>query len=268
MKLIILILLLPALAFGQECSFKWDNDVVKPGGLDHNYTNGNTLKCGKWSVTAEMYTPEDKSSEIVDTGSRPWDGLFYLQYEHKINIKHGEAVILQPRIGMLGRASGMQALQTEVHDHWGWGDHPTWAGQNASELALSLVASKRNREYLQSIVGDSMVENEYGVEVGNVKDRVFLCQTLQKHFYKYLYPYTGICGEAIAFNSHLDGRMFHDNTYTVNKNWFVAEAKLGLKLYFPEWGFGIDYAYKYRTEEYDKQVGRHTYGSLEFIFEF
>jgi len=265
MKLLLSVILLPSLAFG-DCSFKWENDYVKPGGLDHNYTNGVTLRCGKWSVVNEMYTPTEKNSELVDTGDRPWDGITYMQHENKWDIRSGEAVVLKTRIGVVGKASGTQALQQTVHDDWGWGEHPTWAGQNPTEPTLSLVLSKRNREYLQSIIGDSMIENEYGVEVGNVKDRLFLCQTLQKHFYKYIYPYAGLCGEAVLYNTHLDGRLFSENSYTVNKNWFVAEARAGIRLYFPGLGFSVDYAYKYRTEEFDRQIGRHTFGALEFTW--
>lgn len=244
------------------------NDWVIPGGQDRLLTNAFSIKKGDWSVANLMYTPTDKRSLELPDNDRPWDGYSYLEHEHIESIGFGHEYILRSRIGLVGRASGAEALQKFIHNDLGAGADPSWAGQNKSEITSDFIYSKRTREYIQSVVGNSRLTNEFGARVGTVNVSVFLDQELRKHFFKYFYPYAGIRGEAVAYNTHLDGRLFSDNNYTVDKEWFVASARAGIELYFPGSDFFIDYHYQYITQEFKGQLGRHAFGSLSFGCKF
>lgn len=270
LEIFLILGLLTAVIFGapdakaEPFSITWENDYPVPRGLDHNYTNGFKFKYGDWALSNEMYSPLNKKNPEPPYGDRPWAGYTYLEHEDIDSVNFAEEIILKSRFGFVGEASGTEALQKFVHDDLGAGAHPTWAGQNPSEATLDFVYSKRTRDYVKSLVGDSQVKQEYGVEFGNVKDLIFLDQELRKHFFSYFYPFVGLRGEAILYNTHLDGRLLQDNDYTIDKNWFVAKARFGFEFYFPESDYFFDYHYEYSTEEFTGQVGRHSYGSLTF----
>lgn len=249
--------------------FTIQNDVVVPGNSDRFLTNAFEYKYGAWAIGNLMYTPYGVSNPEIPYGDRPWDGYTYLEYEAVKPIAFGENLSLKSRLGVVGEASGTEDLQQFVHDDLGLGAHPTWAGQNPSEPTVDFVLTKRNVSYLQSIVGDSQLRENYGIRFGTVNDSAFIDQELRKHFDKYFYPYVGLRGEAVLYNTHLDGRLFQDNNYTIDKEWFVATARAGFELYFPSWkDFFIDYHYEYITQEFVGQVGRHSYGSLSFGTKF
>lgn len=213
-----------------------------------------------------MYSPTHKRNPLPPYGDRPWDGYTYLEHVDTEKVAFGEELVLVKRVGALGHASHTDDLQRFVHDDLGLGAHPTWAGQNPSQLALDVIYFHRDREYLQSVIGDSRMTTEYGVRAGNVVDEIFLDQELTKHFFKHLYLYGGVRAAAVAFNTHLDGRMFMRDNYTIDKNWFVAEGRLGADFRYDSWFVG--YEWKYLTEEFVGQDGRHLYGNIHFGLEF
>lgn len=252
-------------ARAEPWEFTLKNDFFVPGGLDRYLTNAFTYKYGKYTLGNDMYSPKNKKSDVVDTGDRPWGGYSYIEREDVEPLAFGQEFIFRSRLGFVGHQSGSEELQQFIHDDLGMGQHPTWAGQNPSESTLDFLLSKRTREYVQSVLGDTQLTEEFGARLGTVNDSVFLDQEIRKHFFKYLYFYAGLRGDAVLYNTHLDGRLFQDNEYTVNKNWFVATGRAGVELYFPRWHhFFLNYGYDYVTEEFTKQSGRHSYGTITF----
>jgi len=268
MKYIIwlLAILLSSTVQAEPFKLNFGNDWFAPGGLDRNLTNQFDIHYGNWGIGNEMYTPTHKRNPLPPYGDRPWDGYSYLEHVDTTKVAFGEENVLVKRIGALGHASHTDDLQRYVHDNLGLGAHPTWAGQNPSEVAVDMIYFRRNREYLQSVVGDSRMTTEYGARFGNVVDEVFLDQELTKHFFKHLYVFGGVRAAAVAFNTHLDGRLFQDNIYTIDKNWFVAEGRLGADMRYDGWFVG--YTWTYLTEEFKGQDGRHLYGQIHFGFDF
>jgi lipid A 3-O-deacylase len=239
------------------------NDVMRPENKDRFLTNSASIKVGAWRIGNDMYSPRDKRSEEIDTGDRPWDGYSYIEHEGIESLAFGQEFRLRTRLGMVGKNSGSEAMQKFVHNDLGMGVPPTWAGQNPSEATIDVIASKRTREYIQSLFGDSALTQEYGGRAGNVNISLFLDQELRKHFFKSLYFYAGLRGDIVAYNTHLNGRMFHDNSYTVDPQWFVASGRAGIEYYSPSWNhYFISYGYVYLTEEFKGQEGRHSYGVL------
>lgn len=252
-------------AKAEPWEFNIKNDYVIPGGLDRFLTNAFRIKSGKYSFANEMYTPTDKKNPLPPNGDRPWDGYSYFEYEDKDRVAFGEEFISRYRIGAIGKASGTEALQKFIHDDLGAGAHPTWAAQNLSELAAEVVLSKRTREYVKTLIGDTQIANEYGARLGNVNVSSFLDQEIRRHLGRYFYFYSGLRGETVLYNTHLDGRLFHDDYYTVDRIWFVASARSGIEMYFPRLNhWFVSYGYEYKTEEFEGQNGRHSFGSLTF----
>lgn len=269
--IVFLLIMLSVLAFittvrAEPFRLNFENDWFSPGGQDRWLTNAFDIHYGEWGIGNEMYTPLDKKSPEIPYGDRPWDGYSYLEHESIEKVAFGEENVFIKRIGALGHASGTDRLQQWVHDDLGLGAHPTWAGQNPSQVAVDMIYFRRNREYLQSVIGDSRMTTLYGARVGNVVDEVFLDQELTKHFFKHMYVFGGVRASTVAFNTHLDGRLFDDNTYTIDKNWFVAEGRLGLDFRYDNWFVG--YTWTYLTEEFKGQDGRHLMGNVHFGFNF
>ena len=250
--------------------FRYGNDLLIPGGRDRYLTSEARFLFGKYSVGNELYTPTDKENPEIPYGDRPWSAWTFVEREDVDRVGFGEENVLRSRIGGLGDYSFGKEIQQFVHDSLtDLGrpqTHPTWAGQNPAQIGAEVIVSRRTREYLQSAIGDSRLTNEYGIRFGNVVDELFLDQELRKHFWKYLDIFAGITGKVVAFNTHLDGRMFESNVYTVDKQWFVAAGRLGFELKKNDYAFG--YQYQYMTEEFEGQEARHLYGTFTFGWKF
>lgn len=258
------VMLLSLNCYSDPWEFNIKNDFVIPGGLDRYLSNEFYYKQNSWKVSNSMWTPTKKSNDQIPFGDRPWDGYTYIEKEFSTRYGFGEYLKTQVRFGLVGEWSGSEALQKFIHDDLNAGDHPTWEGQNPSEPTIDILLFRETKEYMQSIVGNSQVRNQYGIQFGTVKDTFFIDQELRKHFFKYLYPYVGLRGEAVLYNTHLDGRLFQKNKHTEDKEWFVSTARFGFELYHPGSDWFMDYRYEYITQEFVGQPYRHAYGSLSF----
>lgn len=250
--------------------FQYGNDFLIPGGLDRNLTSVVGIEYGEWGIGNEMYTPTDKEIQVNPVGDRPFDGYSFIQNTYKTKVGFGQERNFVTRVGAVGHASYTDKLQRSVHgfleDLGKDQTYPSYKGQNASEFALDVDYSQTNREYLQSFFGDTRMTSKYGFRAGNVEIYPYLDQELRKHFLKHLDIFAGLNGKIVFFNTHLDGRMFHDDYYTVDKQWFVASARVGFELRFDDTYFG--YHYQYLTEEFEGQQGRHLYGTFTIGTDF
>jgi len=274
LRLITLILLMCSAVAAEPFKFSFGNDFLIPGGQDRFLTNILEIEAGAYGFGNEMYTPTCKKCEGVPKGDRPWDGYTYFQRKDKEKIAFGQERELTTRLGWVGHASYSDRIQTFVHDDLGVGQHPTWDGQNPSQATLDMIYLHRSREYMQSFFGNTRLTQEYGARFGNVQDYVFLDQELRKHFSKHFYVFGGLNGRAVLFNTHLDGRLIDEHiikgydtdTYTVEKQWFVASGRLGVEVRFDDnW---CSFSYKYLTEEFKGQEGRHLYNEISCGFDF
>lgn len=264
MKYLALILLVISTAQAEDWYFDIKNDFLDKKGKDRFMTNSFEIGYGDFRFYNVMFTPTDKRNEDFPEGDRPWDGETYLEYEIKKEVGHGEYNILRPRIGAVGKASGSQALQQFIHDDLGAGAHPTYAGQNPSELLIGAVLARQTKDYLQSSWGNTSLIGEYGIELITSRVSVYIDQEYRKHFFKYLYPYFGIKGEGVAYDTHLDGRIMHSNYYTVKREPFVATFRAGAEVYFPSSGWFVDFHYEKKTDSFKSQDDYHDYFGLRF----
>lgn len=263
-----LLLLLPYSVLAQALTFK--NDFFAPGGSDRWLTNDVRISYHDWAIGSEMYTPTDKRSAAIPEGDRPWDGYTYA--ERRFDISHWdtkplalERRFLTLRVGAIGEASKAKRLQKWMHNDLGFGSDPQgWDTANPSELAVDGEYEHEIRGRLTSWVGIIDSVQSYGVRAGNVRVSTWLDQEIQRGFDYDDWTFrtiAGIRGEGVAYNTFLDGRMFHDDVYTVERQPFVATARAGIEVHRKSWF--LRYIYSYMTEEFEGQDGRHLFGTIE-----
>lgn len=244
-----------------DSGLEFANDVLNPHHHDRWYTNGVRVFHGDFALGMSMYTPRDKRNAGIPYGDRPWDGYLYGEYNYKLN----NSKDIKFRLGALGAASFQKNLQRYFHNDLGLGIDPKgWDTQNPSELAVESLYDHRYSTLFDSWVGWVRAETSYGGRVGNVVDSIFLQSDVRRGFVSHnfqLYGLAGTRGEAVAFNTHLDGRMFHGDTYSVNSIPFVASVWLGVGAELYRWN--VEYQYVYLTQEAEFQgQDRHLYGTI------
>lgn len=244
-----------------DTGLDFSNDVLYSGHHDRWYSNGVRIFHGPYAIGAEMYTPRDKRNPGIPVDDRPWDG--YLYGEYTLQFEDERTVAL--RAGALGAASYQKELQKFVHNDLGLGIDPKgWDTQNASELALEVLYEHRFTHLFDSYLGWVRAETTYGARLGNVVDAIFLENDIRKGWFdeeKQFYLLAGIRGDLKAFDTHLQGRMFHDNTYTVDMIPFVASTWVGVGVEFHKWN--IEIRYTYQTDETELQnYERHIFGTV------
>lgn len=250
-------------------TFEFNNDWFAPGGKDRWLTNQMKLTVPwgdtwRFAVGNDMYTPTDKDSLEIPVGDRPWDGYTYAEAESRHRIGRRRVLrqehIFTYRLGILGANSGTPELQKWFHNDLGFGSDPTWVGMNSSEVAGEFIYTRKNHEQISAIIGESFLTQSYGVRVGNVVDEVFLDHQFTKRLWQKVSGYAGLNGRLVFFNSHLDGRMFRKDVYTVESEEFVATARVGLIV--KVFNMHLGYEYQYQTEEFEGQEDRHLFGRV------
>lgn len=240
-------------------SLEFSNDVFVPDGKDRFLTNQVRLSAGAFSIGNDMYTPTDKTVDLPD-GDRPWDGYTYLEYQTKEELAEDEYRKISYRIGAVGDWSGTDKLQKWIHNDLGLGTDPSWDSMNEGEPTVDLIYEHKLQSPVHPLFGEGWVTDTYGARVGTVIDEIFLKTQVTKGLWKTLFMYVGMSGRAVLYNTHLDGRLFQDDVYTVDKEWFVASGWSGIAVKFGDIYLG--YKYLYQTREFETQSGRHSYGSL------
>lgn len=237
------------------------NDFFVPGQFDRWLSNEFRIYQGDFAIGGEMYTPRNKRNPGIPVNDRPWDGYTYGEYTTHFS----EDRTLAFRIGALGAASQQDELQKFVHNNLGRGIDPKgWPTQNPSELALEGIYTHHLYNVFDSYLGTVRSDTSYGLRAGNVQDLAFVDVDLRRGWLQPGYSVFGIAGlrgEARAFNTHLQGRMFHDDTYTVDMIPFVASTWLGFGATYGKWD--LEFVYTYVTDETKLQdYERHLYGTV------
>lgn len=263
-------------ALADTNNFSFVNDFFSPGGKDRFLTNqvfvsSKISKHVKIGLGNDMYTPDDLKNSGIPEGDHPWSGFSYISYQNKkpitADVLQKEYRLLELKAGMLGKSSGTKELQKFVHNDLGFGTNPLgWDTQNPSEIALDFIYGHASENLVTSFLGFTTLKNIYGFRAGNVAIEAFLDQKVNKKFFKLINLFAGMEGKLKAFDTHLDGRMFRTNTYTVDKEPFVASARAGISINIDEYEVG--FMYSYQTETFKQQDGKHLFGSLFIKKEF
>jgi len=299
----------------------WENDgaYAKPrSGRDDHYTSGLKLDFAwkpEWaqdmltwvpfsdqfgpdpqtafglSVQQLMFTPEDLSDPDVVEDDRPYAGwLSFNAYwqrsgqlsEHIATFDHFEL-----DAGVVGQASGAEALQTWVHNTWPDQEDPQgWSNQIPDTLALDLTIRKRWRfstkenddhvslQFLPSIGGtlgtvyrqldaDAMVRigwnipNDFGPT--SIADVNAATGGWSTDFGVYVYG--RLRGTFQQHNIFLDGPDWGSAPHTVDSEPFVGDFQFGVVALL--WKhFEIGYSLTYLTDEFEGQQDSDSYGAI------
>jgi lipid A 3-O-deacylase len=253
-----------------DSSLSFGNDFFVPGHLDRWATSSLSavIKADDnlWlTLGQEMYTPTDKRSPEVPDGDRPWDGYSYIGARKRHLGETGSYYLAEVRLGAVGSASRADRLQKFVHNDLDMGTNPKgWGTQNPSEIAIDASLAHHFPNTTNTLIGETRTQLGYKVRLGNVITRASFLSEIEKGWRDF-YFIAGTAAHAVLYNTHLDGRLLQNNTYTVDKKWFVAEASLGIGVRIFR-RFSLEYKYKYTTEEFKGQTGRHSVGEVNFIF--
>jgi lipid A 3-O-deacylase len=297
----------------------WENDGTFPGafsGSDEHYTNGLKLDFAwrpAWadglapvipfgdgldgvetafglSVFQLMFTPEDLEEKDLIEDDRPYAGWLgvaaYWQRAGAFNDRTSVLDHIEFDLGVVGEASGAQALQTFIHSAFPDQIKPAgWGNQLSHEVAANLTLRRKYR--VTSLPADSglafQVIPGFGGTLGTVYRRleadvtVRLGWNLPNDFGATriadvgsatggwpgawgLYVFLRGGGTLSEHNIFLDGNNFQ-NSHFVTKNPLVGEGQVGVVLQLFR-GLEIGYSHTFLTEEFEDQDGTHSFGTF------
>lgn len=296
-------------AFGTD----WEND--KFAGTDRWYTSGagfsltytgknlldpcfDLLPWGKGrrsvslAIQEVMITPVDTNLSVPDPNDMPYSGMFLgkltLHTEGK-NSYDG----LQLTTGIIGPASGISALQNDVHDWIGSSKSEGWNHQLHDEPifnlayehrqkyrllgeptgwaceAIPLIGAQAGNMFTGAYVGAQIragfnIPDDFGVteirRMGNLPPP----RDVQKSGWRF-YLYGGGEGCVVLRDITLDGNTFQSSP-SVDKRYFVPAASFGAVLTHQR--FQLEFSYIVKGDEFNGQHGNQMYNTIKLTFFF
>jgi hypothetical protein len=240
-------------------------------------------------IGQSIFTPRDLSATAIVTDDRPYAGWLYTGFIlQRRGLTSGQRPVLesfQLDIGVVGCESLAERAQDWAHlrSVRGWDNQlETEPGAAFKYLRAWLISPQREGPrtfdfipHAGFSVGNIETSGRLGAElrVGvNLPDD-FGAQTIHslatteggwsptRRAGRWgVYAFGGVEGWAVAYNEFLDGTVFRDSPHHVSSEPFVGEFKAGAALVSPH--FEIGAAVVWRTEEFKRQNGMDTYGSL------
>lgn len=267
-KFLFIFFVLTSLVKADQYKLKWGNDFLAPDGLDRYLSNyftlSHTSNKSTWSFDNSMFTPDNLRGSPVESKDHPWDGASILSHEERFDISGNERRRFKLSAGAVGRASGAAELQRWVHAQ-GFGARPSYQPTNPSEPVLNFGYRHDDITQLNTLIGIAQNTTTYGFDVGNYITQAVLTQRLKKGF-NGAYGLLGIEGRAVLYSTVLDGRLFQDNEYTVQREPFVAEFMIGVGAEIDS--YIVELVYKYETEQFETQDDRHLVAELTISYKY
>jgi lipid A 3-O-deacylase len=301
-----------------------ENDMLN--GTDANYTHGTRLGYltdrvpervqnaaayiptfnqdgelhAQFALTQSIFTPRDISIVTPQPDQRPWAGwlfgtvgLLSVGRDDAGDVNRLDRLSLD--IGVVGPASGAEAVQTTWHEVFDFAEPRGWSNQLKNEPGVVL---NYERSYVlpaarwqplgleldavphwSVALGNVLTQAATGgtVRFGSGLDRDFGAPRIRPSMPggDYFRPATGdglgwylfagVEGRVVARNLFLDGNTFVDGP-SVDKNLLVGDLQVGAAL---TWGSTrLSYTQIYRTREYSSQDNPSRFGSLALSVAF
>jgi hypothetical protein len=254
----------------------WENDFFAPFQKDRWYSNGFGISrssvAGFWAARHAMYTPQDKRAERVLESDRPYSGEFSLVHLRALpgvlEDDPNRGVLAGGRVGCVGPCAKAKRLQKFVHNDLEFGTDPRgWGNENGSEPILDLIVYYRSETRGRSFFGAPITElTTWGAEAGNANVRSWLKVGIEPGINESWFLLGETEGAFVLHNTHVDGRVFRENTHTRESTLFQAAARGGIG-----WrgrGYEVTYSYSYLSDQFEGQEGRHLFGGLSIGFSF
>lgn len=195
--LLMMFILTKTTAFSQtkhEIGFQTDNDSYLGGGSDRYYTNGisfyyrRTLetkpaqdpalvkKIYEIEAGQKMYTPQSASINSPKDIDRPFAGVLYVSSHLNFVYLNERNLRLSGQVGVIGKASGAQQMQTFLHKKLGLYMPNGWQYQIHNHVTVNFSA-EYNRLLLRRSFFDVILDTR--VDLGNRLTRAALGTTLR-----------------------------------------------------------------------------------------
>ncbi len=307
-------------------TMQFDNDEM--GGTDRHYTGGLRLACvtspqrwlrdvipstqgsgtfirsrATYAIGQSAFTPDNLSRRELIEDDQPYAGWLYLGFglEREVIPRSDHPRYLENlelQLGVVGPLSGVEDLQSALHDLTGATDPQGWGNQLDNEPGVNLFYSRQwtGASEVNITPYDGFpdlffdVTPEFGLALGNI--HIFGAGGLTFRLGNFLpddhgppviqpglpgsdyfprqegfsaYMFGGLEGRAVGRNIFLDGNSFQDDGPSVDKNILVGEARIGLALTFDDVRFA--YTQVFRSQEFQGQ-SRQTFGTVSLSLRF
>jgi lipid A 3-O-deacylase len=244
------------------------------------------------TVGQEIYTPGDRTRTDVIRDDRPYAGWLYLGLGYNRRFRAHDPWTewldsFELRLGMVGPASLARFSQNLVHDARGFPRFLGWDNQLRNEPGAQVIGERKYK--MPTRAGDLIVH--FGGSAGNVATylnsgvEVRLGSGIPDDFgssplrpagnntapgsfpaaNRGLHAFAALDARAVARDIFLDGNTFVDS-HRVHKRPFVADLALGVAGFAGGWKFS--YARVFRSQEFEGQASRHSYGSFTISHAF
>jgi hypothetical protein len=244
-----------------------------------------------FDLAQQIYTPADTTSIVADPRDRPYAGVLLGNFSLMSDSEDSRSV-LTLSLGVVGPASGAEALQNGYHDLIGQSHANGWGSQIQNTLAIELLHERTWRLPMGTLAGletDALPSLTIGI--GDLRDYVQTGVTFRfgqgldsdfgvprvrpglsgsdafvatRPFAWYLFA--GADGQAVAYDLLLQSDPFRGGPH-VSTVWDVAELQGGFAIL--AYGMRLTFAYVLQTQEFKGQTGGlHQFGSASLSFHF
>lgn len=293
-----------------EVGFQTDNDSYLGHGSDRYYTNGVLFyyrqaleiknkkssnlvnKIVEMEAGQKMYTP--KSGYIVTQKDidRPFAGYLYIASHLNLLYNNERSLKLSFQLGVIGKNSGAEQLQTVLHKSLGLYTPMGWEYQINDQLIVNVLA-EYNRLLLRESFFDFILSGQ--VSLGNGFNGVNVASTLRigkfnqlfnslttqsvLSFHKYkrsrsyeLYFYYKPQISYVAYDASIQGKIFYkdisdEKQVTTFNEPFIIRHQMGIDYTNKNFTFGV--AATVQTKESKTMVKpQHQWGTFRFSYLF
>jgi hypothetical protein len=242
-------------------------------------------------LSQQIYTPANTSANPADPRDRPYAGYLSANLS-LLSDTDSHRSVLMLSLGVIGPASGGEALQNGFHDLIGQVHDSGWRSQIANIPAIELLHERTWRVPMGDLFGlDTDALPELSIGLGDVRDYVQVGGTLRigqgldsdfgalrirpglsggdaytptRPFAWYLFA--GVDGQAVGYDLLLQSSPFRSGPH-VDALWDVAEFQAGAAVM--AYGIRFTLAYLVQTQEFQGQRGgAHQMGSASLSVRF
>lgn len=244
-----------------------------------------------FDLSQQIYTPADTTAVPADPHDRPYAGYLSGNISLLSDTESTRSLLLLS-LGLIGPASGGQALQDSFHGLIGQSKDRGWASQISNTAAIELLHERTWRVPIGTLGGlETDALPALTVALGDVRDYAQIGATVRigqgldsdfgvprirpglsggdaytptKPFAWYLFA--GANGQAVGYDLLLQSRPFRSGPH-VNPIWDVAEFQGGAAVM--AYGMRFTFAYVVQSQEFQGQHGGlHQFGSASLGLRF
>lgn len=285
-------------AFTREFSFKTENDAYLFKLDDAYYTNGLMLNYGfvtnrkdrkkihSLELGQKIFTPLIRKTVTPADIDRPYCGYTYLNYTQTVFLKNDALFQWNGSLGLLGPASGGEAMQNTYHRWLNYARFTGWQYQIGNALSIDLgagfaktivrsdafkilpvVQASLGSTFTQARLGALLVlgafeqNNESALWNARLSDKAGT-KKRNHEFFVYWYPQ----GVLQGYNGTLQGGLFNKATTAVTREpaTFVFQQTIGICYAEGRWTGKLEWVYQ--SKETPAQTRAQRYGGVQLAY--